>query len=88
MCGIFGYANYGLPLTRRQILDLLVGGLRRLEYRGYDSAGIAIDAGTEDQRNGFIVLKEKGNIDCLVKCDQCGSRVSLISVQIYQQHPC
>ncbi|MGV3591510.1 MAG: glutamine--fructose-6-phosphate transaminase (isomerizing) [Gammaproteobacteria bacterium] len=36
MCGIVG------AITRRQISDILVEGLRRLEYRGYDSAGLAI----------------------------------------------
>ena len=39
MCGIFAYLNYLTPKTRREILDLLVNGLKRLEYRGYDSAG-------------------------------------------------
>ena len=36
MCGIFGY------LGPRQAKDMIVGGLQALEYRGYDSAGIAI----------------------------------------------
>src|SRR5512147_589000 len=36
MCGIVGAA------ARRDILPLLVEGLRRLEYRGYDSCGVAI----------------------------------------------
>lgn len=35
MCGIFGYVGKGLPFSS------LVGGLSRLEYRGYDSCGIA-----------------------------------------------
>lgn len=43
MCGIFAYLNYLEPKTRREILECLVQGLRRLEYRGYDSAGVAID---------------------------------------------
>lgn len=37
--GIFAYLNYLTPKSRREILELLVGGLKRLEYRGYDSAG-------------------------------------------------
>jgi glucosamine--fructose-6-phosphate aminotransferase (isomerizing) len=36
MCGIVGYVG------GRQALDVVVGGLRRLEYRGYDSAGVAV----------------------------------------------
>lgn len=43
MCGIFAYLNYLEPKTRRDILDCLIKGLRRLEYRGYDSAGVALD---------------------------------------------
>ena len=39
MCGIFAYLNYLTPKTRKEILDLLINGLKRLEYRGYDSAG-------------------------------------------------
>lgn len=37
--GIFGYINYLTPKSRKEILELLVNGLKRLEYRGYDSAG-------------------------------------------------
>ncbi len=36
MCGIVGYVGY------REASDVLVGALRRLEYRGYDSAGVAV----------------------------------------------
>lgn len=36
MCGIIGY------IGPKEATDLLIGGLRRLEYRGYDSAGIAV----------------------------------------------
>src|SRR6266508_1268847 len=38
MCGIVGYAGH------RQELDVVLAGLGRLEYRGYDSAGVAIMA--------------------------------------------
>lgn len=44
MCGIFGLYSYRVPRTRREILECLLTGLRRLEYRGYDSAGVCIDA--------------------------------------------
>lgn len=44
MCGIFGYYNYKVSRDRKAILEFLFTGLRRLEYRGYDSAGISIDS--------------------------------------------
>ena len=37
MCGIVGYVGTG-----HRAVDVLVDGLRRLEYRGYDSAGVAV----------------------------------------------
>jgi glutamine---fructose-6-phosphate transaminase (isomerizing) len=43
MCGIVGY------IGSREATEVVVGGLGRLEYRGYDSAGIAIDGGGELQ---------------------------------------
>ena len=36
MCGIVG------AVAQRQITNILIEGLRRLEYRGYDSAGLAV----------------------------------------------
>ncbi|KAH8113892.1 L-glutamine D-fructose 6-phosphate amidotransferase [Phellopilus nigrolimitatus] len=43
MCGIFAYANYLVEKDRKCICETLCNGLSRLEYRGYDSAGIGID---------------------------------------------
>ena len=39
MCGIFGYLNFNRSRTKREIAQTLLNGLKRLEYRGYDSAG-------------------------------------------------
>ncbi len=56
MCGIVG------GTSERNILPILVEGLRRLEYRGYDSAGVAF------KQNGSIsVTKNKGRVDELAK---------------------
>ncbi|CAD6927782.1 unnamed protein product, partial [Tilletia laevis] len=38
MCGIFGCVNHLVETDRRQVIEILVNGLQRLEYRGYDSA--------------------------------------------------
>ena len=70
MCGIFGYYAFSVPLTRRQLLDILFSGLRRLEYRGYDSAGICIESeakqdATSDGAAQPIIFKAKGNIPAL-----------------------
>ncbi|GAB5535766.1 MAG: glutamine--fructose-6-phosphate transaminase (isomerizing) [Rubricoccaceae bacterium] len=51
MCGIVGY------IGSREAGDLLVTGLRRLEYRGYDSAGVAVLNGKLDVR------KKEGKVD-------------------------
>ncbi|XP_077999413.1 glutamine--fructose-6-phosphate aminotransferase [isomerizing] 1-like [Glandiceps talaboti] len=69
MCGIFAYLNYQVPKTRKEILELLIKGLQRLEYRGYDSAGLAIDGGNEDpqsqKRPSIRVIKKKGKVKAL-----------------------
>ncbi|XP_069354269.1 glutamine--fructose-6-phosphate aminotransferase [isomerizing] 1-like [Maniola hyperantus] len=62
MCGIFAYINHLTPKTRREILELLVNGLKRLEYRGYDSAGVAIDAA---DLKDIAVVKKQGKVAAL-----------------------
>lgn len=57
MCGIVGYVGH------RSSMDFLLGGLRRLEYRGYDSAGIA----TLSPSGSLLVEKSAGRIDALTK---------------------
>ncbi|XP_047356918.1 glutamine--fructose-6-phosphate aminotransferase [isomerizing] 2-like isoform X3 [Vespa velutina] len=60
--GIFAYLNYLTPKSRKEILELLVGGLKRLEYRGYDSAGVALDsAGGKD----ISIIKKTGKVKAL-----------------------
>jgi glucosamine--fructose-6-phosphate aminotransferase (isomerizing) len=55
MCGIVGY------IGNQEAKDFLLGGLRRLEYRGYDSSGIA----TISQTGELLVTKTVGRIDNL-----------------------
>ena len=43
MCGIFAFLSYGPEVGKKFVLQTLVNGLRRLEYRGYDSAGVCVD---------------------------------------------
>ncbi|MDX6216411.1 MAG: hypothetical protein QOG99_1995 [Frankiales bacterium] len=56
MCGIVGYVG------EQQALEVVLGGLRRLEYRGYDSAGVAILDG-----GGLQVERKAGKLSNLEK---------------------
>lgn len=64
MCGIFGYCNYLVEKSRGDIIDTLVEGLQRLEYRGYDSTGIAIDG---DDLDETVIYKQIGKVSALKK---------------------
>lgn len=55
--GIFGYLNYLQPRTRQYILEALVKGLQRLEYRGYDSAGVAFDSDVQVNHDSHNLLQ-------------------------------
>ncbi|MCD8036130.1 MAG: glutamine--fructose-6-phosphate transaminase (isomerizing) [Clostridiales bacterium] len=56
MCGIVGY------IGKQQAPSILIDGLTKLEYRGYDSAGVAIFDGSD-----INVLKTKGRLSNLIK---------------------
>ena len=65
MCGIlYAYLNYLTPRTREWILKCLITGLERLEYRGYDSAGVAIDGGNEsgEVNRPLHLVKRQGKV--------------------------
>jgi glucosamine--fructose-6-phosphate aminotransferase (isomerizing) len=54
MCGIIGYVG------SEDAVPIIIDGLKKLEYRGYDSAGIAVYG-----KNGFDVVKQKGRLAAL-----------------------
>lgn len=56
MCGIVGYLGY------RQATEVLIEGLSKLEYRGYDSAGVAVNVGNE-----LEIRKFKGRLAILAE---------------------
>ncbi len=64
MCGIVGFVG------RAQAAPILLDGLRRLEYRGYDSAGIAVE-----QAGEIRIVKTKGRIQCLADLTGEGEKV-------------
>lgn len=65
MCGIIGYLGY------REAYPILINGLKKLEYRGYDSSGVAVF-----YENGYSLYKTKGKVDELEK------KISSCKIQI------
>ncbi len=55
MCGIIGY------IGKEDAVPIIVEGLKKLEYRGYDSSGLAVCGA-----DGFSVVKQKGRLDALI----------------------
>ena len=69
MCGIVGYVG------KKEALPILISGLKRLEYRGYDSAGVAI------ANNGKVkTVKAVGKIDELDKKVKTANLVGNIGI--------
>ena len=54
MCGIVGYTG------RKESAPILIAGLKALEYRGYDSAGLAVE-----EKNGIKIVKSVGKVSAL-----------------------
>ena len=65
MCGIVGF------IGREQAAPILLEGLARLEYRGYDSAGLAV----YDREKGLQVVKAKGRLQVLRDLTDGGAKV-------------
>ena len=65
MCGIVGYVG------TQQAAPILIDGLSKLEYRGYDSAGIAVRDGEKEPE----IIKEKGKLKVLAEMTNNGKAV-------------
>ncbi|KAI6177515.1 Class II glutamine amidotransferase [Aphelenchoides bicaudatus] len=86
MCGIFAYLNFLTPKTRKEVVDILIQGLRRMEYRGYDSAGLAIDGSNDSlcPHNEVTLFRRCGKVDNLQQqIDDCKSLDWDISYNIH-----
>ena len=83
MCGIFAYLNCGVPKTKKEIVEKLLVGLKRLEYRGYDSAGFAMDDNEkcedddddDDEEEGGD--KKRHNAKKVIVCREVGKIANL-----------
>ncbi|MFT4958169.1 MAG: glucosamine--fructose-6-phosphate aminotransferase (isomerizing), partial [Halobacteriales archaeon] len=71
MCGIIGYVGDedALPIVR--------DGLKNLEYRGYDSAGVVVQDAGDRTGNGLQIYKQSGEIDDLVLPTAVDARLAL-----------
>ena len=58
MCGIVGYFG------QKKALQNVLSGLERLEYRGYDSAGISV---LDQEKQRFVTIKTTGRVETLIK---------------------
>src|SRR3989344_8308320 len=61
MCGIIGY------LGKKEALPIVLEGLKRMEYRGYDSAGVAVLSSVSEKQplSSVICVKAKGKVIAL-----------------------
>jgi len=64
MCGIIGY------IGSKEAKPILINGLKRLEYRGYDSCGICISQNPGSEENRLKNVKNKGRISDLEKSEE------------------
>ena len=69
MCGIVAY------IGKREAWDILVSGLKRLEYRGYDSSGISVILNTD-----IKTFKKKGKVQDLVNFSENADKIGNIGI--------
>ncbi len=75
MCGIIGY------LGGRQATPILMESLKRLEYRGYDSAGVAVLEGPQPGRpNRTSVTKSEAKVDMLIEKLKAGMPTGTLGI--------
>ena len=67
MCGIVGYTG------AKEAAPVLLSGLRKLEYRGYDSAGLAV---LDEAKGEIEIVKAKGRLDVLAEKTGNGSNIN------------
>ena len=70
MCGIIGY------IGKREVAPILIDGLKRMEYRGYDSAGVAMINGKKE----LDIRKRKGRVSVVaseVEADHFSAHVGI-----------
>ena len=75
MCGIVGYIGF------ENAADFMLEGLEKLEYRGYDSAGIAVVG----ENNVIKVQKKMGrlaNLEAVVKADPNQGHIGIVAQAI------
>ena len=69
MCGIIGY------IGKEPAVPILIEGLKKLEYRGYDSSGVAV------MENGRIEVRRAvgklQNLETLLRCESLGGRIGV-----------
>ena len=66
MCGIVGY------IGEKEANDLLISGLEKLEYRGYDSAGVAVIS-----NNKINIKKKKGRVENLKSLAKLSGKIGI-----------
>ena len=70
MCGIVGY------IGQSDAFPVLIEGLKRLEYRGYDSAGVAL-IGNQDNLNVYKTKGKVSNLEAMAADKDCSGHIGI-----------